>query len=76
MIENTETKSPILSPTFLKIVLLIVVPFGGGGDEVLGLVADGQMGSGARTRRARLKHAHEAARCQILSFAHLTDFSN
>ena len=72
MIENTETVTPILGPTFLKIVFLVVVLLGGGGDKVLGLVADGQMGGTAWTRRARLEHAHEAVRCQILSKAHLS----
>ena len=72
MIENTETKSPILSPTFLKIVFLVVVPLGGGGDKVLGLITDGQMGGSAWTRRARLEHAHEAVRCQKLNIACLT----
>ena len=39
--------SEFLGPTFLKIVFLVVVLLGGGGDKVLGLVADGQMGGTA-----------------------------
>ena len=54
-----------MNPSFLRVVLLVIVSLGGGGDEVLGLVADRQIRSTARTRRARLEHAQEAARCQI-----------
>ena len=62
--------------SYLRVVILVIAPLGGGGDEVLCRVADGQLRGVARTRRARLEQAHEAVRRQKLSSAHLSDPTN
>ena len=56
---NKET-----SRSFLGVILLVVVPLGGCGDKVLGLVADGQVRGAALARRAGLEHANQAANRQ------------